>query len=119
MKVQRVLFQETNEVTFELLDDAGQPIEIVSRFIRHLRARDYSPNTLSAYCFDLLHFMTFLRVQQLTYEQFTPAHAWTLLEYLRELPSRIQAQRLGPVLCTTDQGHPATPTNCATRWREP
>jgi len=80
MKVQRVLFQETNEVTFELLDDAGQPIEIVSRFMRHLRARDYSPNTLSAYCFDLLHFMTFLLVQQLTYEQFTPAHAWTLLE---------------------------------------
>jgi integrase len=114
MKVQRVLFQETNEVTFELLDDAGQPIEIVSRFMRHLRARDYSPNTLSAYCFDLLHFMTFLRVQQLTYEQFTPVHAWTLLEYLRELPSRIQAQRLGPVLCTTDQGHPATRLSPAT-----
>src|SRR6266566_3171583 len=114
MKVQRVLFQETNEVTFELLDDAGQPIEIVSRFMRHFRVRDYSPNTLSAYCFDLLHFMTFLRVQQLTYEQFTPAHAWTLLEYLRELPSRIQAQRLGPVLCTTDRGHPATRLSPAT-----
>src|SRR5690348_2844287 len=111
MKVQRILFQAANDVTFELLDDAGQPIEIVSRFMRHLRARDYSPNTLSAYCFDLRHFMTFLKEQQLTYEQFTPAHAWTLLEYLRELPSRIQAQRLGPVLCNTplpcyDQSYP-------------
>src|SRR5260370_3138302 len=108
MKVQRVLCKATNEVRFEVVDDAGQPIEIVSRFMRHLLARDYSPNTLSAYCFDLLHFMTFLRVQQLTYEQFTPAHAWTLLAYLRELPSRIPAQRFGPVLCTADQGHPAT-----------
>ena len=80
MKVHRILFQEANDVTFELLDDAGQPIEIVSRFMRHLRARDYSPNTLSAYCFDLLHFMTFLEVQHLTYDQFTPAHAWTFLE---------------------------------------
>ncbi len=114
MKVQRVLFQAINEVTFELLDDAGQPIEIVSRFMRHLRARDYSPNTLSAYCFDLLHFMTFLKEQQLTYEQFTPAHAWTLLEYLRELPSRTQAQRFGPVLCTTDQGRPAIRLSPAT-----
>ncbi len=43
MKVQRSLSQETNDVTFELLDDTGQPIEIVSRFMRHLRARDYSP----------------------------------------------------------------------------
>src|SRR5215475_621573 len=108
MKVHRSLTQGSNEVTFELLDDEGQPIEMVSRFMRHLRARDYSPNTLSAYCFDLLHFMTFLKEQQLTYEQFTPAHAWSLLEYLRELPSRIQAQRLGPVLCTTDQGRSAT-----------
>jgi site-specific recombinase XerD len=108
MKVRRTLSQETNDTTFELLDDVGRPIEIVSRFMRHLRARDYSPNTQSAYCFDLLHFMTFLKEQQLTYEQFTPAHAWSLLEYLRELPSRIQAQRLGPVLCTTDQGRSAT-----------
>src|SRR6266700_980038 len=114
MKVQRILFQETNEVTFELLDDAGQPIEIVSRFMRHLHARDYSPNTLSAYCFDLLHFMTFLRLQHLTYEQFTPSHAWTLLEYLRELPSRTQAQRFGPVLCTTNQGRSTTRLSPAT-----
>src|SRR5205085_944379 len=95
-------------------DDEDQPIEIVSRFVRHLRARDYSPNTLSAYCFDLLHFITFLKDQQLTYEQFTPTHAWTLLEYLRGLPSGIQAQRLGPVLCTTDQGNPATRLSPAT-----
>jgi integrase family protein with SAM-like domain len=81
MKVQRILSPETHNVTFELFDDEDQPIEIVSRFVRHLRARDYSPNTLSAYCFDLLHFMTFLKDQQLTYvvnalrsEQIWPAN---------------------------------------------
>src|SRR5258707_14367783 len=107
MRVHRVQTSSNHDVTFELVDDDDRPVAVVSGFMRHLRARDYSPNTLSAYCFDLLHFMTFLEVQHLTYDQFTPAHAWTFLEYLRELPSRIQAQRFGPVLCTTDQGRSA------------
>jgi hypothetical protein len=117
MKVQRILSPQTNDVTFALLNDEDQPIEIVPRFMRHLHARDSSPNTLSASCFDLLHFMVFLKDQQLTYEQFTPAHAWALLEYLRGLPSRLHAQRLGPVLCTTEQGRPATRLSPATIHR--
>jgi site-specific recombinase XerD len=54
------------------LDDDDQPIPLVSGFMRHLRARGCSPNTLSAYVYDLLHFSLFLKEQQLTYLEFRP-----------------------------------------------
>lgn len=108
MHVQRVHLDVSNQSFFELLDESGQPIPIVSGFLRHLRARGYSPNTLSAYAYDLLHFMTFLDKQHLSYQEFTPARSLVFLEYLFTLPSRRQAQRLALVLCTTEQGSPAT-----------
>lgn len=108
MRVQRIQLSNVNDLTFEIVDDADQPIAVVSGFMRHLRARGYSPNTLSAYCYDLLHFLTFLTQQHLTYQEFTPAHAWAFLEYLREVSSRKRVQRLGVALCTTVEGQPAT-----------
>ncbi len=101
MRVHRIQLSHENDISFELLDENDQPIPVVSGFMRQLRARGYSPNTLSAYVFDLLHFMSFLQEQQLTYQEFTPPHALTFLEYLNALPSRKQAQRLGLVLATT------------------
>lgn len=114
MRVHRLSLKESNEPFFELLDDSGQPIPIVSGFLRHLRARGYSPNTLSAYAYDLLHFMTWLELQHLSYLEFTPARSLLFLEYLFTLPSRRQAQRLALVLCTTDQGNSATSLSPAT-----
>src|SRR6266446_2088898 len=115
MHVQRVQQGLSNEISFELLDDDGSPFEAVSGFMRHLRARRYSPHTLSAYCYDLLHFTRFLKEQQLTYQEFTPAHALAFLEYLSTLPSKKRAQRLGLVLSTTiDDGYSATRLSPAT-----
>jgi len=108
MRVQRTHGSSSNEPFFELIDENGQPIPVVSSFLRHLRTRGYSPNTLSAYAYDLLHFMTFLDEQHLSYQEFTPARSLQFLEYLFTLPSRQQAQRLALVLCTTDQGSSAT-----------
>src|SRR6266513_1896479 len=108
MRVHRVPTSSNHDVTFELLDDDDRPVAVVSGFMRHLRARGYSPNTLSAYAYDLLHFMTWLELQQLSYQEFTPARSLLFLEYLFALPSRRQAQRLALVLCTTDQGNSAT-----------
>jgi len=87
----------------ELLDDADQPLVVVSHFLHHLSARGYSPNTISAYAYDLLHFTRFLSHQLLTFEGFTPAHSLAFLDYLSHVPSRGQAQRVGLVLCTTTE----------------
>src|SRR6266567_253278 len=101
MRVHRIQSESNQTVSFELLDDTDQPIEIVSGFMRHLRARNYSPNTLSAYAHDLLHFMTFLKQQQVTYQDFTPPHAFLFLEYLTAMSHQKPVQRLGLVLSTT------------------
>lgn len=101
MRVHRIQLSNENDISFELLDDHQQPIPVVSGFMRHLRARGCSPNTLSAYAYDLLHFMTWLSQRQLTYQEFTPQQALQFLEYLSHLPSRKQVQRLGLVLSTT------------------
>ena len=80
----------------------------VSGFMRHLSARGCSPHTLSAYAYDLLHFMRFLALHHFSYVDFTPAQSLQFLEYLRTLPSKGHMQRLGLVLCTTEEGHSAT-----------
>jgi integrase/recombinase XerD len=51
MRVQRIQLSSRQDLSFELLDDDDQPIAAVSGFLRHLRARGCSPNTLSAYAF--------------------------------------------------------------------
>jgi len=115
MRVHHIHRDKDHDETFELLDDNGQAIPVVAGFLRQLRARGCSPNTLSAYAYDLLHFMTFLKEQQLTYLDFSPRHAFRFLEYLSLLPSRKSAQRLSLVLSTTiDEGTAATRLSPAT-----
>jgi site-specific recombinase XerD len=97
-----------------VLDDHEQPVPLITSFLQSLAARDYSPNTVTSYAYDLLHFLRFLNQQQLTVAAFTPAHAFALLEYLRHLPSRRTAQRLNPVLCTTDTTTPTPRLAAAT-----
>jgi len=101
MRVQRIQLTNEHDVSFELINEDGQPISVVSGFLRHLRARGCSPNTLSAYVYDLLHFMTFLQEHDLTYQAFRPPQALLFLEYLSQLSSRKAGRRLGLVLSTT------------------
>ncbi len=107
MRVQRVHDNGHGAVTFDLLDDAGRPVPAVAGFMRHLRARDCSPNTLSAYAHDLLHFTHFLHQHDLTYDDFTPVVSLAFLEYLRQVPNRTPARRLTPVLVTVTGDQPA------------
>src|SRR3989442_21866 len=108
MKVQRVRPSDGHSIPYTIVDDHGQPIEAISGFMRHLHARDCSPNTLAAYAYDLLHFFSFLKQHDLTYLDFTPIHALELLAYLRAIPSRKPAHRLSLVLCTADSAGSAT-----------
>lgn len=113
MRVQRIQLTNEHDFSFELLDDDNQCIPIVSGFMSHLHARGFSPNTQAAYAYDLLHFMSFLKQQQLTYPEFTPRHALDLLAYLRAIPSRRQGSRLSIVLCMTEAGRSITHLSAA------
>ena len=93
------------EVT--LVDDTGTPVPMVTAFLRHLAARDYSPNTRIAYAHDLQHLWRFLTTTGRTWETVQPAHALDLLAYLRTRSSPHPVQRFGLTLATTQQGRPA------------
>jgi integrase len=108
MHVQRVHLSGSSEPFFDLVEENGQSVAIVSGFLRYLHTRGYSPNTLSAYAYDLLHFMTFLQKRQLPYQEFTPAHSLTFLEYLFMLSRQKQPQQFSLVLCATDKGASTT-----------
>jgi site-specific recombinase XerD len=92
----------------ELLDEDDVPVEVVSGFLRSLAARDYSPNTLVSYAYDLRHLWRFFDRDGLTWEEFAPRHALGLLEYLRSVPSRRPRQRMTLTVAMVDVDGPAT-----------
>jgi len=106
MPVRRVTCDD-GTLHVELIDDTGATVPEVAAFLRHLAARDYSPNTLIAYAHDLQHLWRFLACAGLTWERLKPPHALDLLAYLRTLPSAHLVQRLGLTLTTTHDGSPA------------
>jgi integrase/recombinase XerD len=99
--------QEDGRVHIELLDGAREPVPVVTAFLCHLAARDYSPNTLIAYAHDLQHLWRFLVSQGLTWQTFQASHALDLLASLRAFSSTHPVQRLGLGLATTQRGQPA------------
>lgn len=92
----------------ELLDEDDVPVEVVSGFLRSLAARDYSPNTLVSYAYDLRHLWRFFDRDGLTWEELAPRHALALLEYLRSVPSRRPRQRMTLTVAMVDADGPAT-----------
>lgn len=113
MRVRKV--HDGGRVGYELLDDEDRPIPEAEGFLSHLKSRDCSPNTLSAYVHDLLHFFRFLYEENLTCKQFTASESLRFLEYLRRVPNRGQAQRLSPTLLLADaQGEPVRRLSAAT-----
>lgn len=107
MRVRRGAGQGEGDLGVELVDDVGEPVVVVSSFLRHLAARGCSPNTIEAYAYDLGHFWRFLGARGLSWEEFRPGHALELLEVLRLTPSHRRVQRLGLSLATTVAGRPA------------
>lgn len=80
----------------QLLDDDGSELTLVCRFLRHLVDSGYSPNTVVAYAYDLRHLAMFLADTGTGIRDFRPSSALEFLGYLRRVPSRRPAQRLGP-----------------------
>lgn len=78
-----------------LLDETGDEIILVTRFLSHLVDSGYSPNTVCAYAYDLRHLVSFLDERGIAFGEFRPSSALEFLAYLRRVPSRRPAQRFG------------------------
>lgn len=90
----------------ELLDDAGEPVAVVNAYLRHLAARDCSPNTLIAYAHDLQHLWRFLSLQHLDWHEFRVWHAVEFLGYLRSLKIPLSPRRRSIAEALTIDGKP-------------
>ena len=101
---------EDGSVRVRLLGEDGEPVEVVSGFLRFLAARDCSPNTIESYAYDLRHLWCFLVVQGLSWDLFGPQHSIALLEYLRSVPSRRPRRRMTLSVATLDENGPAAGT---------
>lgn len=86
-----------------VLDDSGAEVEPVVRFLSHLTDSGYSPNTVCAYAYDLRYLAEFLDERSLGWNDFRPPTALEYLGYLRRVPSKRPAQRLG-LTVATEQG---------------
>ncbi|MGH3193044.1 MAG: tyrosine-type recombinase/integrase [Streptosporangiaceae bacterium] len=106
----RVLHQRGKDGSHrvDLLGGDGEPIAVVSGFLRFLAAQDCSPNTLVSYAYDLRHLWRFFDRDGLTWEEFAPRHSIALLEYLRSVPSCRPRQRMTLTVVVAAADGPAT-----------
>jgi len=86
---------EQGNIVVQVLDDDEAPVEVISRFMRHLGARGCSPNTVVSYAYDLVHLWRFLGERELVWTALRPAISLELLEFLRAEPGRPAVQRFG------------------------
>jgi len=70
-----------------LLNDAGDEVGLVTRFLSHLSDSGHSPNPRCAYAYDLRHLVSFLDQPGMTWSEFRPSAALEFLAYLRRVPS--------------------------------
>src|SRR2546425_9077563 len=105
MPVRRVT-DDDGTLQVELIDDTGATVPEVAAFLRHLAARDYSPNTLLAYAHDLQHLWRFLASSGLTWSHLKPPPALDPPAHLRNFPPAHLVQRLGLPFTTTHHGTP-------------
>lgn len=85
-----------------LVDAGGEPVGPPTRFLAHLMDAAYSPHTVCAYGYDLRYLFMFLDAEGLDWRDFDPPAAMRLLGFLRRLPSRRPAQRLGLAVATEE-----------------
>lgn len=90
-----------------LVDVNGQLVEVACRFLEHLVDRGFSPNTLCAYGYDLKYLVTFLELERLSWRDFGPADTLRFLGWLRRLPRKQAAQRLGLAVVDGCDSRPA------------
>jgi integrase/recombinase XerD len=94
------------------LTSAGGEVEPVCRFLDHIVDCGGSPNTATAYGYDLKYLFEFMAERAADWRAFSPAQSVEFLGWLRRRPSRRPAQRLG-LAVATEQGRLLAPATVA------
>jgi integrase/recombinase XerD len=87
MKVQRIRYPETTEVSWIVLDDAYLPIEPIKAYLAFLESLGRSPNTRRAITHHLKLFWEFLCDEQVSWTEVDIARLADFISWLRRPPS--------------------------------
>lgn len=111
MRVVKCVPERVGELDLAVVDCEDTPVPEVSAFLRSLAVREYSPNTVRAYAYDLMKLLVFLDGRECTLADFSPVLATEFLAWLRLQSSAGRAQRsqLGLV---TAQGRRLSARTC-------
>lgn len=93
MRVVKCEPERLGEPAVMLVEDSGLPVSEVSAFLLSLAVRDFSPNTVRAYAYDLMKLLQFLDERGEPVSGFSPMLATEFLAWLRVQSSAGRAQR--------------------------
>ncbi|KEI77742.1 hypothetical protein N452_03625 [Clostridium botulinum A2 117] len=83
MKVEKVLSSSGDILTYILVGSNFKEVEPVGNFIRFLQVKNYSPNTIKNYIYDLKYFFEFLESSSQKYDEVEPKELINFIEYLK------------------------------------
>ncbi|ELU5588312.1 phage integrase N-terminal SAM-like domain-containing protein [Clostridium perfringens] len=83
MKVEKVLNSNGDILTYILVGSNFKEVEPVGNFIRFLQVKNYSPNTIKNYIYDLKYFFEFLESSCQKYDKVEPKELINFIEYLK------------------------------------
>ena len=83
MKVEKVKDSNGNVLSYILVGSDFVEVESVGNFIRFLQVKNYSPNTIKNYIYDLKYYFEYLEISKKEYYDVEPKELISFIEYLK------------------------------------
>ncbi|MFL0198819.1 tyrosine-type recombinase/integrase [Clostridium sp. WILCCON 0269] len=83
MKVEKVIGKDGNILSYILVGSNFSEIDVVGNFIRFLQVKNYSPNTIKNYIYDLKYYFEYLESSNKEYNNVEPKELVNFIEYLK------------------------------------
>lgn len=96
MRVETVITPE-NKTRYLLVDDVGEPVKEVLRFLKYKDNSDKARNTLRAYCFHLKAFFEFLEQKKMSYNDIEIDEMAEFMRWLQNPYSSIKVSSVKPL----------------------
>lgn len=84
MHVESIKNIDGNTLGYLVVDNEGKEVNVISDFISYLRVKNYSPNTLKNYTYDLRYCFEYFEVINKSYADIKPKDLIGLVEYLTD-----------------------------------
>lgn len=83
MKVEKVVEENGKVLSYILVGSDFKEIEVVGNFIRFLQVKNYSPNTIKNYIYDLKYYFEYLELSKKKYNDVEQKELVSFIEYLK------------------------------------